>query len=65
MTIDELVSKITIAYSEGNWEQADKLDLLIANMEKAERMKDVKVSKYRDPAETRMYHFTDIGRIAK
>lgn len=54
--IDKLYEKREAAYDAGDFEQVAWYDTLISNAEKAELMKDVKISKYRNRDESRINH---------
>lgn len=51
--LEYLYDKRNNYYSDGDYEQVERYDLLIASIEKAERMKDIKISKYRDGHDSR------------
>lgn len=46
-----------------DYDAMEKYKTAIEQIEKAERMKDIKISKYRSPDENRMYYFDEIGKV--
>ena len=63
--LDKLYRRLDYAYDNQDYDSVAFYQELINNYEKAERMKEIKISKFRNIDRERIYYFDDIGRIPR